>query len=218
MYAFGISGKEVSLVQKLLRRGAGDGGRRERRQGSHDRAHRRQGSHTRAHLAAGSHDVIPSRSMAYDTPTLWVTGLWHRDDLKSVGGGIMLGLGARSNGFGTPPPPPPQEKKLGSGNLAEKVGVSIGTFRKVVGGGGGYRVTGASSIDIIGNSLHKILSVVLECTMHAHLCSWHCVFVIRHIYTVQAQGKCILSASPAPYGHRTRPTTESYDRCWLIDN
>ena len=57
MYAFG-SGKEVSLVQKLLRRG--DGGRRERRQGSHDRAHRRQGSHTRAHLAAGSHDVIPS--------------------------------------------------------------------------------------------------------------------------------------------------------------
>ena len=57
MYAFG-SGKEVSLVQKLLRRG--DGGRRERRQGSHDRAHRRQGSHTRAHLAAGSHDVIPA--------------------------------------------------------------------------------------------------------------------------------------------------------------
>ena len=56
MYAFG-SGKEVSLVQKLLRRG--DGGRRERRQGSHDRAHRRQGSHTRAHLVAGSHDVIP---------------------------------------------------------------------------------------------------------------------------------------------------------------
>ena len=38
----------------------GDGGRRERWQGSHDRAHRRQGSHTRAHLAAGSHDVIPS--------------------------------------------------------------------------------------------------------------------------------------------------------------